>query len=125
LNTGGIAVESEIAEGGVLNTGGIAGERFGTNGSVAAAGGVAKKRFNTVGRVVAAGCVVIERVKPDCRVAAAGCEVEEGISALSGVEVGIASVRWWVDRSSCRRKRKAGEREGDEKETESQRRSVH
>ena len=38
-------------------------------------------------------------------------EAEERISTLSGVEVGIASVRWRSDRARRRRKRKAAKRE--------------
>src|SRR5439155_22710927 len=55
----------------------------------------------------------------------AGCEAEERISALCGVAVGIASVRWRLNRSSHRRKRKASEDERDEEESEPQRRPVN
>ena len=56
------------------------------------------ERKSTGGRVVAAGCVAKERLKTDGRVVAAACEVEERIVTLSGVSVGIASVRWWGNR---------------------------
>ena len=46
-------------------------------------------------------------------------EVEQSVRALSSVRAGIAAIRWRADRESFRRrrKRKAGKRERDEKET--------
>ncbi len=88
---------------------------------------IGKKRSITNGRVVEADGVVIERSVPIGRVVGAGGEAEERPGALGGVAVGIASV-WCWGRESCsgsRRKRKAGERERDEKETASKRRAVN
>jgi len=108
----------------VVVAGNVASERTNTVGRVAAAGCVAKERVNPVGRVVAAGCVAEERTKTDCRVIGANCELEERISTLSRVVVGIASVRWWINRARSRGKRKRCEHQRDEKQTVSQKRSV-
>src|SRR5437899_496067 len=51
-----------------------------------------------------------------------GSKVEERIFTLSGIGVRIASVRWWVYCSSRQRKREAGQRQRDEKETAPQKR---
>ena len=76
----------------------------------------------TDSRVAGAACVVIERIGAQCGVLRAACEAKERISTFGGVVAGIASVRWWVNGSSRRRKRKAcrRERERDEKETKPQ-----
>ena len=56
---------------------------------------VAMKRMKTVGRVVVAGCVAIERSdRPMAVLLGPSGEAEERILTLSGVAVGIASVRW-------------------------------
>src|SRR5438128_4223425 len=60
--------------------------------------------------------MAVERLKPDGRVFfgrvfATGCETEERVVTLSGVLVGIASVRWWINRSSRGRERKTNERQ--------------
>jgi hypothetical protein len=46
-------------------------------------------------------------------------EAEKGIITLRSVFTGIASVRWWINRASRRRKRKPRQSEGkrDEKKT--------
>ena len=66
------------------------------------------------GRVEAASCVAIEDLETNCRIIDAGREAEERIFTFSGVLEEIASVRWWVDRLRCRRKRKKDEREWNE-----------
>jgi hypothetical protein len=58
-----------------------------------------------------AGSVVSERIETDGRVFVAGCEAKERKITLSGVEVGIASVRRWINRPNCRRECEAGKRE--------------
>ena len=65
----------------------------------------------TDSRVADAACVVIERIGAQCGVLRAAREAKERISTFGGVVAGIASVRWWVNRSGRRRKRKAGEHE--------------
>ena len=71
-------------------------QRSVTDRRVAGASCVAKKRINPDGRIVLAGGVVKERKKTGGRVEAAGREIEERKIPLSGVTVGIPSVRrWW------------------------------
>ena len=86
----------------ILVTGCIAQEGKITVGRVEEAGGVAKECVNTVGRV-----------------ADARREIEECVGTLGGVLVGIASIRFWDNRSRCGRKRKQGEseRKRDEQKT--------
>src|SRR6266851_2584547 len=79
----------------------------------------------TDSRVAGAACVVIERIGAQCSVLGAACEAKERIGTFGGVVAGIASVRWWINRSGRRRKRKPGEGERDEDETARQRRAVH
>ena len=69
----------------------------------------------------------MERVKTDGRVVRAGREALERISTLSGVVVGITSVRCWCNSESFRgrAKRKPDERERDEHQTAPQRRPVN
>src|SRR5712691_12707342 len=85
---------------------------------------VVQERLKTVGRVARAGCVAQERLKADCRVKGAGGETEQRISSLSGVVVGIPSVRCWGNRSTRRRKRKRSEHESNENKSAPQRRSA-
>jgi len=59
----------------------------------------------------------LERIITDCRVIGAGCEVEQRITTLSGVAVGIASVRCWSNGSTCGQKAKADKRQHNEKGT--------
>jgi hypothetical protein len=101
---------------------GVVKERTKTVGRVVVAGGVEQERIKTVGRVVAPGGVAIKRTITDGRVVAAACEAEERRITLSGVAVGIASVRCRGNRSGRRRKCKPGEGERDEEESEPQRR---
>ena len=90
-----------------------------TVGRVVIAGCVAVERCITVGHVVVASCGGSERGKTIGRVVCAGGEAEKRTIALSGVAVGIASVRCRGNPESFRgrRKRKAAERQRDEKET--------
>ena len=68
--------------------------------------------------VVRAGCVAMQRIKPHRRIVGTSREVEERIFTLSGVLVGIASVQCWIDGANRRRKRKAAERDDDQKARE-------
>ena len=99
-------------------------ERLPPGGRVVGAGGVAKERFETDGRVAEAGCVTEKRIEANRRIIGSASETEERILALRGVGVGVAPVRWWIDRSGRGRKRKAGEHQRNEKER-AQRRAVH
>src|SRR2546430_8605048 len=91
----------------VVVAGCVAKERFLTVRRVVGAGCVASKRTRTVGRVVLAGCVAKERFKTDGRVVEAlDGDAKESVVALSGVLVGIATVRCRSDRLSRGRKRK-------------------
>ena len=65
-----------------------------------------------------------ERIPAVRRVVPAGGETEKGVSTLSSVVIGIASVWCRTNRSSRRRKRKAGEGGRDEKKAAPQRRAV-
>src|SRR6266849_2878622 len=96
---GGVVYERTRAAGRVPEAGCVAKERIGTGGCVATAGGIAKERVKTDGRVIGAMC---------------GVEAEKRILTLSGVEEGIASVRWRINRPRRRRERKTGERQCDE-----------
>src|SRR5438874_1150833 len=95
----------------------VAEKRLIAKALVEKASGIAKERLITGGRVVATNCVVKESAKTDRCVGDTGCEAKEGMSSLSGVVTGIASVRWWPNPESFRgrRKRKAHECEWDEK----------
>src|SRR5438445_11200204 len=62
----------------------------------------------TDSRVADAACVVIERIGAQCSVLGAACKAKERIGIFGGVVAGIASVRWWINRSSRRRKREKG-----------------
>jgi hypothetical protein len=55
----------------------------------------------------------MERVRTKGRVAETGCEARERTITLGGGFVRIASVRWWVKRSSHRRKCKTRKREDE------------
>jgi hypothetical protein len=68
---------------------------------------------------------VKERIKTQARIVDTGCEAEERILTLSRVAAGIASVRRRADPESVRgrRKPKAGERERDQNETATPRRT--
>src|SRR4029077_198470 len=121
---GGVAEQRENTVGRVLAAGGVVKERINPSSRVAEAGGVARERESTGGRVLAAGRVVIERTVADCHVAEAGGEAEKGVSAISGVCLRVASVRWRANRLGYGRKRKTAEQERSEKETALQRRPV-
>src|SRR5207237_8938 len=99
------------AQGDIAAAGFVAKERSLAIGRVVAASRVAIKRCLTGGRVEAASCVVIEGFKTDVRVVEAAGETEAGVSSLSRVLAGIASVRCWRNPESIRgwRKRKADE----------------
>src|SRR5262249_42315567 len=84
-------------------------------GRIIVAGCIAKERQITGSRVIAACCGGSECLITDCRVAIAGREAEEGVGTLGGVVVGIASIRWWINRPSLWRERQTSEREHDEK----------
>ncbi len=58
-------------------------------------------------------------------VGAEACETEKRILTLSGVEVGIASVRRRDNGSTYRRKRKAAEHEGNENKSTPKGRAVY
>ena len=123
------AVNKRIITGGRVTLAScVALERANTGGHVAAAGWVAIKgsitvarvvvpgcvameRLITVGRVELAGCVVKQRLKTVGCIGVAGCEAEERRITLSSVLVGIASVRWWINRSRHRRESKRCKRE--------------
>src|SRR5438552_1500709 len=92
-------------------------ERRKTNGEVANADCVAEKRLITKALVEKSSGIAKERLITIGRMVVAGCEAKEGMSSLSGVVTGIASVRWWPNPESFRgrRKRKAHECEWDEK----------
>ena len=92
--TGCVAVEHDIAGGGVEPLAGRgAEERVKSGGSVAGGGGVA-----------------VQRTITDSRVEGASCEAKESIFSLSSVAAGIASVRCRSNGSSRRKKRKTCER---------------
>ncbi len=86
-------IERTSTVGRVVAAGGVEIERVNTGGRVGAAGSVAVERCSTGGRVLDATGVLIERFPTNGRVAVAGSEAEKRILALSGVKVGIASVR--------------------------------
>jgi len=92
-----VAIKRLTAGGCVVGSSCVLVKRQSTSGRVIAAGGVAKKRGTTDGRVEEAGCKAVERIIP-----------------LSSVLTGIASGWCRKNRSSCWRKRKAGERERHE-----------
>jgi hypothetical protein len=96
-------------------------------GCVPLSGRISKKRSVTNGRVVKPGGVVIERSVTIGRIVGAGGKTEERPAALSRVAIGISSIWWWgrESRSRCERKRKADERDGDEKETASEGRAAN
>src|SRR5207245_1878239 len=104
----------------------VAIERTKTVGRIEA-GCVVKKRERTSSRSFRAGGKTMERHKTNRRVVEADCciEAEERLITLSGVLVGIASVRCWVNRSSRRGKRQPCEGEGDEKKPLEQRRPAN
>ncbi len=68
---------------------------------------------------------VFERPITNCRVVDTGRETEKRILPFSRVGAGIAPVRCWENRSRRWRKRKAGEGEGDEKNTAPQGRVIN
>ena len=72
------------------------------------------------------GSIVKERTCTHGRIGDPASEVEQSVRTLSGVGAGIASVRGRSNPESVRgrTKRKAAERERDEKETAPQRRAV-
>src|SRR6266478_6396283 len=88
--TGCVGEERKITKCRVVRPGCVGEERETTGSRVPDGGGVGKERVMTVGR-----CVAEESIKTYCRVFRPGCVAEEGISALSGVVAGVASVRWW------------------------------
>src|SRR5437773_12123023 len=97
-----VAANGEVSPGGVSQgnvaaAAGVVEECAVTVGCVLAAGGVEGKRISAVGGVAPAGGVKIERLITDCRVIEAGCEAEERALTLSGVQVRVAPVRWWID----------------------------
>ena len=126
-------IKRRVADGRVAATGAVTIERLDTNGYVGVTSGIANERKITVsgvavsvvarqgiatgGRVLEAGGEAKKRVFTDGSIAGAGGEAKEGISALSGVVAGIASVRGWRNRARRRQKRKRGEGECDEKAT--------
>ena len=73
-------------------------------------------------KLSAAGCVVKERLKTEGGVLDAGCEAQKRVITLSGVAIGIASVRRWINRSHSWRKRKQAEHEEDDRKAAPQRR---
>ena len=76
--------------------------------------GIVLERKGTDGCVVAADCGAIAAPIAHRGITEGSRQAEEGIGTLSSVEVPIASAWWRKNRSSCWRKRKAGERERDE-----------
>jgi hypothetical protein len=88
----------------------VAHKRERTGGCIEAALCVVIERIITDRRVVEASCIVKERSKTDRRVVKAGCKAIKRIFTLSSVRTGIASAWCRINRSSCWRKRKAGER---------------
>ena len=117
-------------------------ERLITQARVVAANDVEPQRIHSQRRVKVTEGVCAQSVKTHSRIAGAASDVEvkrklpngsipdagyglaKGTLSLSGVEARIASVRCWDNRLHCRQKRKAGEQERDEKETESHRRAA-
>ena len=81
-------------------------ERGATVCCIAVAGRIKKKRLSTDGHVLYTLRVAVERLKTGGCVVAAGGKAEEGLSALSGVFVGIAAVWWGNDSLRDGRKRK-------------------
>jgi len=60
---------------------------------------------------------VIERLITQGRIPDTGGTAKESVRALGRVAAPIASIRCWANRLRHRRKRKAGERDRDERET--------
>jgi hypothetical protein len=124
IAAGGVAVERAKPGGRVLAAVGVVIKRLRTVGHAQAAGGVAKERLKTGRGVLIADSSVIEGLITEGGIPDAGCEAKKSVLALSGVAAGIAPVRCRGNRLNSRRKRKAAERERDEKETAPQRRAA-
>jgi hypothetical protein len=113
-----IAPKCPVTSGGVLVADSVVSECVKTNRHVIADCG-ARERVSTYGRAAPHIIAPTERVETDRRVVESGREGEECIFALSSVAAGIASVRCRRHRTSGKRKRKAGERQRDDKKTRS------
>ncbi|SRR6266478_7659305 len=103
---------------------GVVLERFITGARIVRGSAIFKERRKTGGRVKRAGCDINERLVTISRVLLSGCETKKGLSSLSGVPIGVASVRWRTNRLRCGRKREAREHERDEKESAPRRRAA-
>src|SRR6266550_6510368 len=106
-----VARERISASGTIEKPAGVTKQRINASGGVEAAIGIASQGSNTHRRILVAGGQVIERLETKGCVPDPAGEAKEGLSALSGGSVGIASVWRWIKRLRHRRKRKAGERE--------------
>src|SRR6266550_2075475 len=106
-----VAYECSKTSGGVFVACCVANERFNADGCIVVAASVLRERDSAGGGVIVAGSVAIERLLAGGRVANARRKTEKRVITFSRVLIGIASVRWWVDRASRRRERKAREDE--------------
>jgi len=90
----------------VLGGSGVATEHAATGGRVVITGCIAPERIVPGSCISGAGCVAEERLKTVGRVVVAARDTKECASTLSGIFVGVASVRCWRHRLNHLRKRK-------------------